>query len=75
MAKKSVLGSLVPLIIIFFIICVLGAIGFVAYSIANDIAGKTAEKMEKKHITITKDGLKVGVKEVSREQQADKAQR
>jgi hypothetical protein len=75
MAKGSSAGKLVPLIIFVLVAAVLAAVGFVAYSIANDVGSQTRKKMEKKNISFTKDGMKVGVKEVTQEQQGDSAQR
>ncbi|KAK5070556.1 hypothetical protein LTR64_000227 [Lithohypha guttulata] len=50
-------------------------VGFLAYQIAVDVADKTSKKMEKKNVSLSKDGLKVGVKEVSAEQIGDSTQR
>lgn len=72
---KSTLGSLVPLIITVILLAIVGAVGYVVYSIAVDVADKTSKKMEKKNMSFSKDGLKVGVKEVSAEQVGDSAQR
>lgn len=72
---KSALGSLVPLIITVILLAVAGVVGYVAYSIAMDVADKTGKKMEKKHMSVSKDGIKVGVKEVSAEQVGDSTQR
>jgi predicted membrane protein len=75
MAKGSALSNLVPLIILFLILGVLAAVGFVAYSIANDVGSQTRQKMEKRNISFTKEGMKVGVKEKTAEQQTDGAQK
>jgi anionic cell wall polymer biosynthesis LytR-Cps2A-Psr (LCP) family protein len=68
------LKDLIGLIVLFIVICVACAIGFIAYSIATDVAAKTQEKMEKKNIKVSRDGLKVGLKEVSSEQVSDSTQ-
>lgn len=73
--SKSALGSLVPLIITFVLLAVAGVVGYVVYSIAMDVADKTSQKMEKKHMSLSKDGMKVGVKEISAEQVGDSTQR
>lgn len=72
---KSVFGSLLPLIITFILLAIAGAIGYVVYSIAVDVADKTNQKMEKKNMSFSKDGMKVGVKEISAEQIGDSTQR
>ena len=45
------------------------------YLVINDIGNTSKQKMEKKNIAFTKDGMKVGVKEVKVEDYADKTQR
>lgn len=72
---KAVWGSLVPLIITVVLLAVVGVVGYVAYSIAMDVADKTSKKMEKKNLTVSKDGMKVAVKEISAEQVGDSTQR
>lgn len=66
---------LAPLLILFTILGVLGFIGYAVYTISNDIADKTSKKMQKKNILVTKDGMKVGVKEVKEESYVDTTQR
>lgn len=72
MAQK---GSIVPLIILLIVVGVLAAIGFVAYSIAHDVGHKTKAKLEKKNVSFSREGMKVGVKGRTQEQQEDAAQR
>jgi beta-lactam-binding protein with PASTA domain len=67
-------GSILSLILLFVFVGVLCAIGFVVYSIAQDVSNQTKKKMEKKNITLSKEGMKVGVKEKSIEEQTDDAQ-
>lgn len=50
-------------------------IGYACYTIANDVADKTAKKMEKRHLSITKEGMVVGVKEKKNEHYVDQTQR
>lgn len=71
MAKNSI----VPLLILVVVVCLLGAVGFVVYTIVQDISDKTKAKMEKKHIRLSKDGMKVSVKEVRDEDYKDQTQR
>ena len=66
---------LAPLLILFTILGVLAFIGYAVYTISNDIADKTSKKMQKKNIVVTKDGMKVGVKEVKEESYVDTTQR
>ncbi|KKK24738.1 hypothetical protein ARAM_006937 [Aspergillus rambellii] len=60
-------NRLVPLIILLVAVLVLITIGYVVYSIVQEVGGKTRTKMEKKNLMFTKDGMKVGVKELDDE--------
>ncbi|KAI9791482.1 MAG: hypothetical protein M1816_003826 [Peltula sp. TS41687] len=69
----SILSKVLPLLVVFVILAVLSFIGFQVYSIINNIAGTTNKKLEKKHVVVTRDGMKVGVEEVGNEKEVDKA--
>ena len=71
MAKHNI----VPLIILLLVVGILAAVGYVAYSIAQGVSKTAREKMERKHIAITKDGMKVQVKEINDEEYKDNTQR
>jgi hypothetical protein len=45
------------------------------YIWTNDLANQGKTHMEKKNVSFTKDGMKVGVKEMSEEEYADRTQR
>jgi hypothetical protein len=45
------------------------------YLWTNELADQGKRTMEKKHVSFTKDGMKVGVKELGDEEYADKTQR
>ena len=45
------------------------------YLWTNDLANQGKKTMEKKNVMFTKDGMKVGVKEMSEEEYADRTQR
>ena len=45
------------------------------YLYSNELAERGVRKMEKKNVVFTKDGARVGVKELSAEQAADRTQR
>lgn len=71
MAKAS---NLVPLLVLFVLVAIAIFIGFIAYSVASDVSDKAAQRMEKKNIKFSKEGLKVGVKQISTEDVADSTQ-
>jgi hypothetical protein len=68
-------NSLFPIIVLFTVIGILALIGFVVYSIVQDISNKTKANMEKKNIKFSKDGMKVSMKEVNDEDYKDQTQR
>lgn len=67
-------ASLVPLVILFVVILVLAAVGYIAYSIVQEVSNNTREKMEKRNVMFTKDGMTVGVKEMKDEDYKDRSQ-
>ena len=71
MGKAS---NLVPLLVLFVLIAVAAFVGFIAYSVANDVSDKAAKRMEKKNIKFSREGMKVGVKEISVEDVSDSTQ-
>ena len=71
----SALSNLVPLFFLFVFLGIAAFIGYACYTIANDVADKTAQKMEKRHLSITKEGMVVGVKEKKNEHYVDQTQR
>jgi uncharacterized protein (UPF0333 family) len=67
--------NLIPLILLLVFVGVIAAVGFVVYSIVQDVGKSTREKMERKNIAFTKDGMKVQVREVKDEAYKDRTQR
>ncbi|MCJ1261883.1 hypothetical protein MMC22_001752 [Lobaria immixta] len=70
----SAFSKLAPLLILFVVLSIFAFIGYAVYCIANDVADKTAQKMEKRHLSITKEGMVVGVKEKKEERYVDQTQ-
>jgi hypothetical protein len=68
-------NSIVSLVLLLIAVTVLAVVGFVAWSIAHEVGHKTRQKLEKKHVSFSRQGMKVGVKEVTVEQQEDATQR
>jgi len=60
-------NPLLPLLVLIVFLGLLGAIGYVVYSIASEVAEKTGEKMEKHHISLSKEGMRVKMKDVKQE--------
>lgn len=72
MAQAS---QIISFIILLIVVAVVAVVGFVAYSIAHDVGHHTRKKLERKNVSFTRDGMKVGVKERSAEHEQDVAQR
>lgn len=68
-------SNVVPFILLLLFVAVLAAVGFVVYSIVQNVSKNTREKMERKHVVFTKDGMKVEVKEIQDEAYKDRTQR
>ncbi|KAJ4303219.1 hypothetical protein N0V90_002112 [Kalmusia sp. IMI 367209] len=69
------IGNLVPLVILFAVVAGMGWVGYQLYLYSNELASRGVRKMEKKNVVFTKDGAKVGVKEVRAEDYADRTQK
>lgn len=67
--------SLIPLFILLVTIIIFSVIAYIAYSIVQEVGKNTRSKMEKKNVMFTRDGVKVGVKELTEEDYVDRSQR
>jgi len=65
---------LLPLIVLVTVLGFFGFVGYIAYSIAQDITSKAAKKMEEKNISFSKEGMKVGIKELGGREEDAKVQ-
>ena len=68
-------ARIIPLIILIVVVSVIAVIGYIAWSIAQEVTRTTRSKMEKKNVVWTRDGMKVGVKELKDEEYKDRSQR
>ncbi|OXV09730.1 hypothetical protein Egran_02507 [Elaphomyces granulatus] len=68
------LKHLIPLFVLVVVVGILTFVGLAVYSIVQEVSTKAREKIEKKNISITKGGLKVGVKELRDEEYRDRSQ-
>ncbi|KAH7382950.1 hypothetical protein BKA64DRAFT_727036 [Cadophora sp. MPI-SDFR-AT-0126] len=71
---KSALSKLLPLLILFIVLGGFAFVGYHVYLIVCNVQKTTNEKMERKNVVFTKDGMKVGVKELRNENYVDKTQ-
>ena len=68
-------NPLLPLLVLVVFLGVLGGVGYVVYSIASDVAEKTGQKMEKHNISLSKEGMRVKLKDVNTEDYVGQTQR
>ncbi len=73
--EASALSKVIPLIILVLVLGAFAFVGYHIYAIVDSIGDATNKKLEKKNVTFTKDGMKVGVKEVKTESYVDSTQR
>ena len=70
------LSNLIPLIVLLIVVGIAAFVGYGMYIWSNELADKASKKMEQKNMSFTKDGgLRVGVREVNDEREADKTQK
>lgn len=81
MAKKppppppSKTSSLLPLLITALLLLIGAAVAYAVYAVAASVAEQTGRKMERRNVVVTRGGMKVGIKEVGSEREADRTQR
>jgi len=66
---------LLPLALLTLFLLAAAFIGYAIYATATEIAQKTTKKMESKNVVFSKDGMRVGVKEVRGDVYVDGTQR
>ena len=72
--NNTTCSKLAPLIILLFVVAIFAFVGYHLYLTAQKISSATSDKMQSKNVVLTKDGLKVGVKEVRTESYVDTTQ-
>jgi len=63
--------DLLSLIVFVVALAFFGLLGYAAYVVVNDVQGKTKAHLEKKNVSFSKEGVKVGVKGRTAEQEQD----
>ena len=66
---------LLPLALLLLTILIFAAIAFAIYSIGSQVAETTSQKMERRNVSFSKSGMKVGVKHKGVEAEGDRVQR
>lgn len=68
-------SSLLPLLITALLLLIGAAVAYAVYAVAASVAEQTGRKMERRNVVVTRGGMKVGIKEVGSEREADRTQR
>lgn len=68
-------NSLIPVFILLGLAAVLGGIGLVVYKIVQEVSDLARAEMEKKNVTFSRDGITLGVQQLSDEDYKDLSQR
>lgn len=71
---SSTIGQILPLVILLTVLAGVAYVGYQIYLSVAQIQEKASERMGKKNVVFTKDGVRVGVKHVENEDYVDKTQ-
>ncbi|KAF7929902.1 uncharacterized protein EAE97_009499 [Botrytis byssoidea] len=71
---RSALSKLLPLLIFLVIVGAFAFVGYQVYLVTQQVSKSASDKMASKNVSFTKDGVKVGVKELKNENYVDKTQ-
>ncbi|QQK40947.1 MFS transporter, putative [Penicillium digitatum] len=66
--------NLLPLILLLVFVGIVAAVGFIVYSVVKTVGQTTRERIERKNIALTREGMKVQVKEIEDEAYKDQTQ-
>ncbi|CAK7273906.1 hypothetical protein SEPCBS57363_005890 [Sporothrix epigloea] len=72
---RSLLGQLIPLVVLFIVVGGLAFVGYQIYLSVNKIQENASKNIAHKNISFTKDGMRVNVKEVKNENYVDATQK
>ncbi|KAF7876416.1 hypothetical protein EAF04_001508 [Stromatinia cepivora] len=71
---RSALSKLLPLLIFLIVLGAFAFIGYQVYLVTQQVSKSASDKMASKNVSFTKDGVKVGVKEMKNESYVDRTQ-
>ncbi|RDA82844.1 hypothetical protein CP532_0944 [Ophiocordyceps camponoti-leonardi (nom. inval.)] len=71
---SSVIGQVLPLVIALVVLSVIGWVLHQVYLSASKFRDSASERMGKKNVVFTKDGVRVGVKHMQNEKYVDNTQ-
>lgn len=74
-AKMNGLKKVVPLILLLVFVAIVAFVGFVVWSVVLDVKKNTRAEMERKHVSVSRKGMTVSMKELNDESYKDRTQR
>lgn len=73
--QRTSSSQLIPLLVFFALAAGVAWVGYQIYLSVSQMKGNVSQRMDKKNVVFTKDGLRVGVKHVQEEGEVDATQR
>ncbi|SPO01335.1 uncharacterized protein DNG_04011 [Cephalotrichum gorgonifer] len=70
----GLLGQLIPLVLLAVVLGGLAVVGYYIYESVTNIRTAAEERMSRRNIAFTKDGMRVGVRDMGNENYVDKTQ-
>ncbi|KAF7943460.1 hypothetical protein EAE96_011386 [Botrytis aclada] len=71
---RPALSKLLPLLIFLIILGAFAFVGYQVYRVTQQVSKSASDKMASKNVSFTKDGVRVGVKELKNENYVDRTQ-
>ncbi|KAI1001536.1 hypothetical protein K3495_g6666 [Podosphaera aphanis] len=71
---RSAFSKIFPLLVLLSVTAVIAVVLYHLYVTAKKISSATTEKMQHKNVVFSKDGVKIGVRELGNESYVDKSQ-
>ncbi|KAJ6093151.1 hypothetical protein N7486_008440 [Penicillium sp. IBT 16267x] len=68
------LKKAVPLILLLVFVAIVAGVGYAVWSVVLDVKKNTRAEMERKHVSLSRNGMKVSMKEIDDENYKDRTQ-
>jgi hypothetical protein len=69
------LKKVIPLILLLLFVAIVAFVGYAVWTVVLDVKKNTRAEMERKHVSFSRDGMKVSMKEINDESYKDRTQR
>ncbi|KAJ5644851.1 hypothetical protein N7507_010862 [Penicillium longicatenatum] len=68
------LKKAIPLILLLLFVAIVAFVGYAVWTVVLDVKKNTRAEMERKHVSFSRDGMKVSMKEINDESYKDRTQ-